>query len=72
MKIAEKILNKRTGLIILFACIFVVPIFSQPPPPPPGPPTGGAPIEGGLIYLLAMGVGYGIEKFRSIKKKIAK
>jgi hypothetical protein len=67
----RKLFDKKIGLIILFVFAFIVPAFS-PPPPPPGPTdTISAPIQGGLIYLLALGIGYGIKRIKSIKKEIA-
>jgi hypothetical protein len=65
------LMNKRLAILILFAFAFIMPIFATPPPPPPPPPDNGGPIEGGLIYLLAMGIGYGINKIKSLKKEIA-
>lgn len=35
-------------------------VFAQGPPPPPPPP--GLPIDGGLLFLIASAIGYGIKK----------
>jgi len=40
---------------------------SNPPPPDTGDP--GAPIDGGLGFLLAAGVGYGANKLRKYRKE---
>jgi hypothetical protein len=37
-------------------------VYSQGPPPPPPPP--GLPIDGGLMVLLALALGYGIKKVK--------
>ncbi len=56
--------------IISFIILFVVaPVFIQsaiaaPPPPPPV----DIPIDGGLGFLLAAGVGYAAKKLHSNKK----
>jgi hypothetical protein len=71
MQKIRKILDKKIGIIILFTFAFVVPVFSQPPPPPGPTDTNAGPIQGGLIYLLAMGIGYGIKKIKNFKKQIA-
>ncbi len=73
MQLINKILNKRLAIliVILIAFAFLMPVFSQPPPPPPPPTDEAGPIEGGLLYLLAMGIGYGINKIKSLKKEIA-
>lgn len=59
-----------TALIILFGVSIAQVSFSQPPSPPPSggnggshtPMGGAAPIDGGLIFLLAAGIGYGAKK----------
>ena len=38
----------------------ITPIENAPPPPPPNP----VPIDGGVGFLLAAGVGYGIKRMR--------
>ncbi len=67
------------SLIAVFVCLSMV-VTADPPPPPGDPSTGGggsggpvgAPIDGGLGILLAMGVAYGGRKYfqaRKSKKK---
>jgi len=67
---------------ILFIAALVscgISVWSQAPPSPPGnPSTGGggggpvgAPIDGGLGILIAMGVAYGGKKYYQARKKTA-
>lgn len=70
MNIFKNIIDKRFFLIGLFALTFVMQVLSQPPPPDPGG-NNGSPLEGGLIYLLACGIGYGLNKIKSMKKELA-
>jgi len=68
------------SLIAFFVCLSIAVLADGPgpPPPPPNPSGGGgpvgAPIDGGLGILLAMGVAYGGRKYyqaRKSKKKPA-
>lgn len=62
--------------IILFLLITISPLLMGQPPLPGGhgyngnQGTGGsAPVDGGLVFLLAGGIGYGaVRYFRSMKK----
>jgi hypothetical protein len=62
------------SLIALFVCLSMSVLADGPgPPPPPGDPSGsggpvGAPIDGGLGILLAMGVAYGGRKYYRAQK----
>jgi hypothetical protein len=58
-----KSILKRAILIYLF-CLSAVVTFAQPdaPPDPGGGPIGAIPVDGGLAFLLAAGVGYGAKK----------
>ncbi|MEI6885802.1 MAG: hypothetical protein WCO02_15015 [Bacteroidota bacterium] len=67
---------------LLIICLVMIPAihaFSDDPGPPNpgGDPSGGgpgpvgAPIDGGLLILLAQGVAYGGWKFYKLKKKTA-
>lgn len=76
MKTFEATIIKICLIILLAGAAFLV--FSQPPPPPPqgggNPRTdgnrNGAPIDGGLGILLAMGAAYGGKKlYQAYKKK---
>jgi len=61
------------NLLFIFALLAISnPIAAQEPPHPPAaghgatgnqpPPGGGAPIDGGLSVLIALGVAYGTRK----------
>lgn len=68
-------------MIIIITCITVclsISVAAQDPPPPPNngfgdpnvnntPVGGGAPLESGLIVLLAMGATYGGKKMYQLK-----
>ena len=61
-------------LIATFVSLTVV-VSADPPPPPPGnPSTGGggapvgAPIDGGLIVLIALGAVYSAIKLYQVRK----
>jgi len=65
---------------LLFVCILVLApalmtLADPPGPPPPGgdPSLGGtpvgAPIDGGISILLALGIGYGTRKIYHLRKK---
>ena len=51
--------NKYFKAILLFAFILVSEI-ALAQGPPPGPP--GLPIDGGILSLLALGLGYAVKK----------
>lgn len=69
MKDSLKILVTIIALLIPFI------IMAQPMPWDPGvgggtggaPVGGGAPIGEGIILLMAMGIGYGVKKWRLVK-----
>lgn len=58
--------NKYTKAIIFVAFIFVANVALAQGPPPPPPPL---PIDGGVLGLLALGVGYAIKKIFDHSKK---
>lgn len=51
-------------IIFILTPAFVQTAIAQPPPPP----SEDIPIDGGLIFLLAAGVGYAAKKLHSNKK----
>ncbi len=71
---------KKIKLVFILLAIFALPLISLPDPP--GPPGGGgtnpgagggqtpvgAPIDGGLGILLALGLGYGGKKLYNARK----
>ncbi len=74
MKISYKHLLLTISFIVL-SCIFNTIKADPPAPPPPGghggggnQPPVGAPIDGGLGILLAMGAAYGGKKLHKARK----
>jgi hypothetical protein len=69
---------KKVRAIFILALFFALPLINlaDGPPPPPGGGGGpggggtpvGAPIDGGLGILLALGLGYGAFKIYKLKK----
>lgn len=61
----RRIINKLLSVctcVVLLVCISV-PVLAQAPPPGSNPP--GAPIDGLVALLLAVGVGYGAYRSRN-------
>ena len=52
--------NKYTKAILFFALIFVSDLMLAQGPPPPPPPV--LPIDGGIVGLMALGMGYAVKK----------
>jgi hypothetical protein len=71
---------KKIKLVFILLAIFTLPLISFPDPPGPpgggggnpgaggGPTPVGAPIDGGLGILLALGLGYGGKKLYDARK----
>lgn len=70
---------KKVKLVFILLAIFAMPLISLPDPPGPpgsgggqgnggGPNPVGAPIDGGLGILLALGLGYGGKKLYNARK----
>jgi hypothetical protein len=59
----QTIILKRL-LLFFFFCLASVAVFAQPPidGDPGGGGVGAIPVDGGLAFLLAAGVGYGAKK----------
>ncbi|MEI7982131.1 MAG: hypothetical protein WCI71_10795 [Bacteroidota bacterium] len=70
-------MKKLFSALLVFTFISLsIAALAQAPPPPPGNPSGGggggpvgAPIDGGLGILLAMGAAYGGKKLYQIRRK---
>ena len=61
--------NKYFKAILFFALVLISSsIWSQSPPPPPGP-GDEVPIDGGILGLFALGIGYAVKKIRDQSKK---
>jgi hypothetical protein len=73
MRILDKLMTKRLLILYFLVFNFILEAISQPPPPPPKDdnPWAGS-IEGNLSLLLLFGIIYGINKYKSLKKEIAK
>ena len=54
------------AILVLFLVLFSSASFAQGPPPPPPPYS---PIDGGIIGLLLLGVGYAVKKIHDNSKK---
>ena len=52
----------RKIVAIILLLLFPLITMAQGPPPPPPPP--GLPIDSGIVYLLLLGVAYGIRKVK--------
>jgi len=73
----KKMFRKILILTVVFFGYSLITLADPPGPPnPEGTPTGsgggvpvGAPIDGGLGILLAMGAGYGARKFSQARKE---
>lgn len=61
------------SLIAVLLSLSIAVMADGPPPPPPNPSGGGdpvgAPIDGGLGILLAMGAAYGGKRLYKARKK---
>jgi hypothetical protein len=53
---------------ILFVFTSVVSTTQEPPPPMAPPPPPGLPIDGAVIFVLVLGLLYGVYKKRSLLK----
>ena len=58
-------MKKKTYLALLVMLLVAYISRGQVvPPPTPPPPPPGLPIDGGLVFLIASGILYGIKKSR--------
>jgi len=62
-----------SSLLILIFVLLMVPLCfapgGLPPGPPPPPPNPTAPIDGGLGFLLAAGLIYGVHRYKKSRKR---
>jgi hypothetical protein len=67
----KKNIRLLISLLVILAGVTIAQVsFAQPPSPPPSggnggsntPMGGAAPIDGGVVILIAAGVGYGAKK----------
>lgn len=69
----------KRGIIKIFlmlSCLFSNVSFAQGPPDPGGSPVfsspplgGGAPIDNGTLFLVALGIAYGLLKYQDVRDK---
>ena len=59
----------RISLIFVFLLFISADIFAQGPGGDPGGDVDLIPVDGGLGFLLAAGVGYGVKKAREYKRR---
>ena len=62
--------NKRIFASILFVLISFVCVAQGDPPPPTPPPPPGLSVDGGVYFLLFLGVLYGIKKILDLRSRI--
>ncbi|WP_309642175.1 PID-CTERM protein-sorting domain-containing protein [Flavobacterium sp.] len=56
------------GIILNFLILFGASAYAAPSgPPPPGVPPPGLPIDGGVVLLFVIALGYGIYKINQLK-----
>lgn len=55
----------KTVILMLTMVLLTITVFAQDPGLPGGDPDTPVPIDGGLVALLAAGIGYGLNKMRS-------
>ena len=61
--------KKPALLIVVFLLTFTTGVMAQPDDNGEDPPPNDIPIDGGLAFLLAAGVGYGVKKVRDSRKQ---
>lgn len=74
----RRILHISMGLILLLGPIFISPALADEPPPPPPPhgqggdwePGGPAPVGNGTIFLIVLGVAYGLKQVYQQRRKL--
>jgi hypothetical protein len=61
-------LSSFSSFVMCFL-LFASVAWADPTPPPPLPPSENVPIDGGIGYLVAAGIGYGIKKIYDKNKQ---
>ena len=51
-------------LLTVFFMLFILVAYAKDPPLPGPPPPPGLPIDGGLSFLIAIGIAFGVFKLR--------
>jgi hypothetical protein len=59
----------KTGFFLVAFMLFTFSLLAQGPGGDPGGDPDLVPVDGGLAFLLAAGVGYGVKKARDMRKK---
>ncbi len=70
----KKFLMRMLSIIFLLLIFISIPALLHAQQPPPGdcdPLDPACPIDGGLGFLIAAGVGYGLKKIRNSRTKDA-
>jgi hypothetical protein len=57
-------MKKKEKILLLFCMTFVCYTYGQSPGPPPPPPPN-LPVDGGLFFLIALAIIYGVKKTRN-------
>jgi len=56
---------RKIVAIVLLLLFPLITMAQGPPSPAPPPPPPGLPIDSGIVYLLLLGVAYGISKVKN-------
>jgi hypothetical protein len=57
-------MKKKEKILLSLCMTFVCYTYGQLPPPPPPPPPN-LPVDGGLFFLIALAIIYGVKKTRN-------
>ncbi|MEA3479765.1 MAG: hypothetical protein U9R60_16400 [Bacteroidota bacterium] len=73
----RRILHITMGFMLLLSPIFISPVQADEPPPPPPhghggdwQPGGAAPVGNGAIFLIVLGVAYGLKRVYQQRRKL--
>jgi len=62
----------KTGLLFVVSVIFSIAVMAQGPGGDPEGDPDLVPLDGGLVFLLAAGVGYGVKKVKESREEKSK